>query len=865
MNPGPSPTFIRFFEWFCPPELQEFILGDLEEQFFEDQEQYGHQKANRRFVWNVIRFARPGIILRRKLNTQNKIHTAMIKNYLKIGYRNLMRYKFFSFFNIAGLSIGICMSLFIITHILNELSYEKSFPKYQSIYRVASTDWAKLPPKLAPQLKAEMPEIAEIGRLYFLYTKVAVYNETETLIENPFYADQAILDIFDFEFVEGSAAGALDAHDKIVITESMAARVFKPGEQRIGARISLYSEDFLTVTGVIKDLPSNSHLKIDCLASMEDTWVAQNESDRWSGVSIYALIDSPEAAQQVNDKMLDFQIRFQANLQSEEDIRTGEDFYEAHPITDIHLTSSREKETEPPSDMAFIYIFSTLAVFILVVVIINFVNLYISQTLNRLKEIGIRKVMGAQKSQLIGQFLTESFILVIVSALLAIGLSILALPYYNQLTDIQLSIGELFSPSSLLLIGVITVMVGFIAGGYPAWYLSRFGIEEGLRTRQLKVGKKLSLRSVMVACQFLISVCLFTATLIVSKQMDFIFNKDVGFAEEEIVSVRLHGELWNQTVSNYDKVRNELIKHADIVNMSVTSKVPGERFGIEALQMGDDPDVIIGSRYMRADEHFLATMGLEVLEGDSVPRKSTGIQYIVNQSAATNLQQENLIGKTVTNNPGSEGKVIAIVNDFNFASLHIGVEPLTIQMPSEKRYFADYILFRIATQDVRATLEKIENTLHEFAPGALIVSKFVDNNMDELYEAESSMFASFKIFSTTIILLACFGLFALFAFVAQTRKKELGIRKTLGASVSQLLLTMTKSYLGILLVAMIVAIPITWTFASEWMTNFAYQVDISWWYFVIPGFFVLILAAVGMVGQSWNVAKSNPVDSLRDE
>ncbi|MGB3468433.1 MAG: FtsX-like permease family protein [Cyclobacteriaceae bacterium] len=859
---SPPRLFIRFLTWFCPAHLLEFILGDLEEQFEEDAKTYGRRKAKLVFAWSVLHFIRPGILFRRKLKTQYN-NIAMIKNYLKIGYRNIIRYKFFSFFNVTGLSIGICMSLFILTHLYNELSYETAFPKYESIYRIASTQWAKMPPKLSGALQEEMPEIKDIGRLYYLYPKVMVQGETQIMVEKPYFADESILSIFDLQFIEGSPTGALDDHYDIVITEGMADRMFQPGEPRVGEIIQFFGQEKYTVTGVIKDLPPNSHLKIDCLVSIEDTWVSNNMSSSWSAVGVYALVDTPADAAKIAQKLPEFQVKFSGGTGSVAENIEDNNVYEIHPITDIHLNSHREKETEANSDMALIYIFSTLVIFILVVVIINFINLYISQTLNRLKEIGIRKVMGAQRSQLAFQFLSEAFLLVCISAVLAVLIAWLVLPFYNQLSNVNITFGDLLSPRGIALIAGLTLVVGFLAGGYPALYLSRFGIDQGLRTKQLKVNRRFSLRTVMVACQFLISVCLLTATLIVSKQMNFINDKDLGFADEEVVAVKLHGDLWYQVVNHTDKVRNELLKNADILQVSLTSKSVGDRFGIEDLTLSSDPESTIYSRFVRADRYFAATMGLTVTEGDSLPGSQEGDHFILNERAASQFPNQEIIGKNFANGP-TEGRLVAVVEDFHFASLHNEIEPLTILLLADKR-FADYLLIRISSGNYRETMSKIEDTLQELAPGSLIVSHFLNDHIEKLYRSENNLFSSFRIFSTTIIILACLGLFALFAFISQTRRKELGIRKTLGASLFMLLMTMSRSYLGILLLTMVIAAPVTWYFASDWLANFAYRTSVEWWYFVVPGLVILSLAAIAMISQSWRVASSNPIDSLREE
>ncbi len=864
IRPPKIPT--RFLKWFCPQDLHECILGDLTEQYEEDNELFGYQKSRIRFTWNVIRFCRPEILLRNNKSNTHFNQIAMFKNYFKIGYRNLLRYKFFSLINILGLSIGTAMSLFIITHIFNELSYESSYKNYEKIYRITSDRWAKLPPSLSIKLKEESPEIKKIGRIHFLNQRVMEYGSNQILIEKPYLVDESILDIFSLEFIEGNSKGALDARNEIVLTERVANRLFKPGARRIGEEITFLGNQKYYVTGIIKDLPQNTHLKMDCLVSMADTGVSRNTSQSWSAVGIYALIDSKKEAQKVADRLFDFQIRFNEGNATKEDILAENDFYGLHPISEIHLNSHREKEIEANSDVNLLYIFGTLVVFILIVVIINFVNLYVSQTLNRLKEIGIRKVMGALRKQLIFQFLSEAFLLVAISGVIAIGLVYISIPFYNQLVDVQLSLADLLAPRQLILFFSLLLLIGLMAGGFPSIYLSKFSIDQGLKTKNIKGDNKYSVRTIMVACQFLISTCLLTATVIVSRQMDYVQNKNLGFAQEEVVAIKLHGNLWWQTVNHTEKVRNELLKNSAVKQLSITSKAIGDRFGVGPFSLSDKPKDVLFARNLKADTWFLETMGIEIINGSSVGKSLEGNQYILNERASSLLQRDDndIIGKKATNDEGKVGTLVGIVKDFHFASLHNDIDPLVITTQEDLRY-ADYLLIRIVTNEYRSTLKFIESTLQEIAPGSLMISYFLNDKMENLYHSEDNLFTLFKVFSTIVILLACLGLFALFAFVAQTRKKELGIRKTLGATVWQLLLTLGKTYFGILILAIVLAIPITWYFSSNWLTNFAFQTTVYWWYFLVPGLFILVLATLAIILQSWKVANVNPIESLRDE
>ncbi|MFY0598829.1 MAG: ABC transporter permease [Cyclobacteriaceae bacterium] len=862
----PPKLFVKLLVWFCPEELKESIQGDLEEAFFDDLEQKGIRRAKTRFAWNVIRFCRPGILSRN--NKQYHFsQQAMFKNYFKIAYRNLLRYKFFSLINLLGLSIGLSMSLFIITHIKGELSYEKDFPKHELIYRLASKEWAREPPLLATEFKKLTPEVKAITRFFDFHPSVIEHNKNQILVERPFMADPATIEIFDLSFVKGKSEGALSSPLSVVLTENMTRRLFKDGINPIGEVITINGRYKYTVTGVIENLPENTHLKFDCLMSTVDSFIEKNDSRGWAGVSIYALFDSYKDVKKVERKMTDFQLQFYDGLYSREEIleEIEKDGLVLDPITDIHLRSDKEKELEANSNIAFVYIFLSLASFILLVVIINFVNLYVAQTLNRLKEIGLRKVMGAQRMQLIIQFMSEAFFLVLLSGVIAIALVYFTIPFYNDLAGTSLSLVDLFSGEMLMMLASLLLFVGVLAGFYPAIYLSRFGIDEGLRTKILKINHRLPMRTAMVAFQFLIAICLLTATLIVSQQMDFIQTKKLGYAAEEIVAIKLHGELYNQAVNHSEKVRNELVKNADIQYTTLVSAMVGDRFGIEPFELKSNREHPATPRHLAADAWFPETMGLDILKGQLVSKTFDGVKYLINEKLASQFNAENLIGQQAENSfRKNEGTIAGVISDFHFASLHNQIDPLAIEIKQVNRN-ADYLLVRISTSNIKATMQTIEQTLSELAPGSMIISQFLNDKTDQLYRSENNLFKVFKIFSISIICLACLGLFALFAFISQARTKELGIRKVLGASLGQLLILMSKSYLGVLAITGLLALPITMYFSSSWLANFAFQAPIYWWSYVIPTLIIIALAVFAIVLQSLRVARKNPTDSLQSE
>lgn len=855
------------FSRIIPHSLVEELLGDLQEIHTDRLTSRGKIYAAIMY-WIDACHLMMGFSSVRKFKTQNN-HMDMLRNYLKIAYRNMLKYKFYSAINVIGLSIGISMSLLITIHVLNELSYEKSYPKHKLIYRLASTNWAKKPPIMGIEFKEKFPEVKEVTRLFPFNPTVISYEKNEQLVERPFMGDPSVIELFDLEFIEGSK-DALNEPSTVLLTESLANRLFESGENRLGEVVVFDDGWELTVKGIIKDFPKNTHLKMDCITSSKNSSLMQSTSRSWAGISIFALFESEEEVRKVEEKLMDFHIGFYEGLATEEEIQqhiteSGE-FLELHPITDIHLHSHREKEIEANSEIMFVYVFSALAVFILLVVIINFINLYVAQTLNRVKEIGLRKALGAYRRQLTFQFLSEAFFLVFLSGILAIGMSYLALPVYNNLAGIPVLSSELFSVRILGALTALMITVGLLAGGYPAFYLSKFGIHEGTAGKGLKISKKLPLRSAMVAFQFLISICLLTATLIVSEQMNFIGSKDVGFAKEEVIAIKLHRELKSEAILSPEKLRAELTKNSAIEQISFSSHLIGSRFSVEPSYLKSNPEDELRSRVIVADPMFIETMGIEVVKGGLDTQDFAGRKYFLNETAVSLLQREDIIGETVFNTwQENEGEAVGIVKDFHFASLHNLVDPLIIHLSNDDTNSINYLLVRINSSDLGATVETIEETLLEIAPGSLIVPLIVSEHMDVSYKAENNMFSIFKFFSGIIIGLACIGLFALFAFIAQARTKEMGIRKTLGASMAQLLLILSKSYLGILVVIALVAIPIARYFAGNWLDGFAFRTDVSLWSYVLPGILIFALAAIAIAVQSWKVAKTNPIESLRSE
>ena len=570
----------------------------------------------------------------------------------------------------------------MLVHIKRELSYETAFPKHEQIYRVASTQWAKMPPPLAEALQTEMPEIEATGRFYYINPQIIEYEDRQITADECYLADASIIDIFDLKFVRGSTAQALAKPNTIVLTQRVAERLFLPEEDPIGKTIRLNGHQDVMVTAIMKNLPTNTHLKIDVLASIIGSDVDTDESRVWSAVSIYALLPSSTAAQRVSEKLRDFQYRFKEGIYTPAEIDREGDFFELHPITDIHLHSQREKEMSANSDIRYVYLFAILSLLIILIASINFINLFTTQALKRMKEIGVRKAIGAQKGQLARQFFGEAFIMVGIATGIALLLTYLFLPLYNQVAALQLRASELFTfPHMLLLMG-LGLITGLLSGAYPAWMVVRFGVVASLKSQPIPTRGFISLRRGLIGFQFMISILILIGTLAIRQQMHFVYEKALGYDQDQLVAIKLYGPLWPQVVEHQETFLEALSQNAQVKNATVVSKLMGERFGYEAIKLKDRPDdEAVATRFVRVGDGFLETMNIRLLQGRDFRRSGdTSSTFLINEAAAQQLAVEDAIGQLATNTANNyEGQIIGIVEDFHFASLRDEVEPLVIE------------------------------------------------------------------------------------------------------------------------------------------------------------------------------------------
>ena len=794
----------------------------------------------------------------------------MLRNYLLIALRNLQRHQTYTLVNLLGLAIGISASLMMLMHIRQELSYETRFPKHERISRASLQQWAKSSLPLAAELEKAFPAIEQTARFGQRGPfDVAMYGDRHVPVKNGYFADQAAISMFDLELLSGSPHEALTRPYTIVLTESVVRKLFGD-ENPVGKSIKFGGMDDLEVTGVIQDLPPNTHFNFEYLISMptQFTWLSDDsqESRGWMSVYTYVLFRDQPARQDASERMKEFSYQFHRMLGSQEKVEGRQFFYELHPITGIHLDGNREQEMGKNSDMVYVYIFAALALLIVLVASVNFINLFSTQVIKRSKEIGIRKVNGAGRAHIFWQFLSEGFVVTGLSTLLALLLCIVLLPFYNGVTQLSIQPTDFFRTNNLFLLGGILMIVVLLSSGIPSFAISGFSVLKAIKGNQLPSSWLLKARQKLVVFQFIISIFILISTLVISQQMEYLQSKDVGFDQNQLISVRLYGPLWEEAVEHREAFSHELSRIPGVVSTANTSGVLGNGLSVEGLQMLDsarDEDAP-AMRCIRADEGLIPTLGLELVAGTNFqPTADTSLLFILNEKAVEVLNLQDPIGKLASNTAdGEQGEIVGVVKNFNFASLHYEVEPLFIEY---RPTWVGTLLIRTESANPHKTVAQIEDKIGALIPGTQMLYSFVDDDMQEMYVAENTIRKMLLMFSGLAIVIACLGLFGITSYAVVQRSKEIGIRKVLGASLSTILLLLSKDYVKLVLVAFVVAVPLANYLLQEWLQGFAYQIPMQWWMYVIPGIAILLLALLTVSGRTYQAATRNPVDSLRDE
>lgn len=849
---------------FCD---HEHLLGDFEEMYMRIAKDSGKTGALSWYVFQIFK------LLPSYFKNYSVWSMTMLKNYIKIALRNLKKYKAYSLINITGLAIGMACCILIIQYVRDELSYDLHHEKADRIYRLvdsldmsesASRYFALSSAPFAPALKSEFPEVEDAVRFFLGRRRMVTYGENKYYEEGIIFADASLFQIFTLPLIEGNPGTALNAPHTIVISESMALKYF--GHETPMDKIMKINDDDYLIAGIMKDIPRNSHFRADIFASMKTLeqipTVQERYFQNWARHEFYTylLIKEGYSASGLQGKLPGFIEKHAA--QQIKTILGSTLSSTLQPLKSIHLRSHLQHEIGPNGDIKYVTIFSVVALFILLIACVNFMNLATARSVNRSKEVGLRKVVGANRHQIIRQFMGESFVYTFCALFLAFLFVRIALPIFNSLTGKEIGVQDLRNVIILWAVVFILFFVGLLSGIYPALILSQHRPVNVLKgSATVKSGRSL-LRKGLVVMQFGISIFLIIATGTVLNQLDFLKNRKLGFDKDHVVVVTIRE---NSIRKNSEAIKADLKQNPHILDATIAIGVPGGVIAGDAIQLvTEEGKKTMTVRMIYADHDYIKTMGMEIVEGrDFSGKMSTDAKeaFIVNEAAVRGLELENPLGTQVEWGD-KKGKIIGIVKDFQFQSLKDEITPLFIQIwPLNTYVFA----LRISPDNIPDTLAYIEKKWKELDPAHPFEFSFMDESFDRLYKSEEKLGQIFSAFSFLAIFIACLGLFGLALFMAEQRTKEIGIRKILGASVGRIFVLLAKEFVYLVFIANIVAWPLAYFLMREWLRNFAYRVNMESWIYLSSAVIALAIAFFTISFQALKAALTDPVKSLRYE
>lgn len=797
----------------------------------------------------------------------------MIKNYIKIALRNLKNNKNYSLVNITGLAIALACCVLIILYIDHELSYDRFHKNSNRIYRAvkdirASANRSAITPNpLGPSLKENFPEVENMVRVYGggPDNKTVSVGDKSFFEKNFYFTDPSFFDVFSFPLLKGNIETALSDPWSVVITEQASHKYFGD-EKALGKTLLYENEHAFQVTGILEDIPDNSHFKSNFFASINCTpYLYRGDFlEDWtqSSVHTYVLLKTGTDSKKFENKIGAY-LKTELTLQYEEGY-SDETKISLQPLIRIHLHSHYFAEFEKNSDIRVVYFYSLIGVLILLIAGVNFMNITTARASTRTTEVGMRKVIGAERSQLIGQFLSESVILSFVSLCVALALAQLYIPWFGNLLGMEFSFRSLLSLPLLSGIIGMTLMVGLLSGSYPAFFLSSFSPVKVLRGGFGNNKKGLRLRTLLVTFQFICSIILIICTLVISRQVRFLKNKDLGFNKDNVLAVHV-SDKDKALKAQYEALKNELLKNPDIRGVTSTSNLPHRNHAAKRLPVGEPGEgKFIQLNFMRVDCDFLNTLDAEMAQGRFFSKQipSDRDSFVVNEAAAEKFEIEDPSGKNI---PWIRGNrpVIGVIKNFHFKSLHSRIQPLVLYL--QKGGNIDHILIKIQKGKIRDSISFIENTFHRFSPGRALNYFFIDEDIERMYRAENKFMRVFGYFTFLAIFIAFLGLFGLSAFSVQRRTKEISIRKVLGASVFNIMTLLSTNFLKLMLVANLFAWPLSYYFMRQWLSRFAYRRDLGILVFVGASCFTGVIGLLTLGFQALKAAKTDPVENLKYE
>jgi len=806
----------------------------------------------------------------------------MLKNYFKTAWRNLMKHKTFSFINIAGLSIGIAVCFIIMMYVQDELSFDRFNKNADRIVRVvfkADINGGKIfeanvMPPVAQAMKNDYPEVQDATRLQVAGAPKITYKNKSFKDDEMAFVDPNFFNIFTLPLIEGDAKTALQQPNTIVISKAIAKKYFGK-EDPLGKTLTFPDDKdaAFKVTGVIDKVPANSHFHFDLFASMLS--LDDAKSDSWMGSNFFTYLLLKKGADYKKlesklpgmvEKYMGPQIQQSMGISLKQFITKGNHLgFALQPLASIHLYSHANYELSPGGNAMYVYVFGAIAIFMLLIACINFINLSTASASQRAKEVGVRKVIGSGKMQLVKQFLIESGLLVFIALFISYLLVQFALPFFNNIAGKDLHFG--FNIKIILAFIGLGLLVSLIAGLYPAFYLSSFKPIEVLKGKFIAANKSFGLRSSLVVFQFFISVALIIGTITVWQQMKYIQNKNLGYDKEQLLTIPNSYALGK----NEEVYKQEMLNDPRIVNATMSSYKPaGPSSGSNALAfpLGHDNEIMRTQEY-HVDENYIPTFEMKMVNGRNFSKAFTtdSTAMIINETAAKAFGWNDLtaVGKTIVRQNSTRGNdvpfhIIGVVKDFNFQSLHEPITPLLMTLAPD---FG--LIFKVKTAGIKGLLATMKTKWGQFNTEEPFTFTFMDDLYNKTYAAEQNTGTILNIFALLTILVACLGLFGLATYTAEQRTKEIGIRKVLGASVTSVTKMLSKDFIKLVFIACIIAFPLSWWAMNKWLQSFAYRINISWWIFLVAGVAAILIALITVSFQAIKAAMANPVDSLKNE
>lgn len=808
----------------------------------------------------------------------------MLSNSLRTSFRTALRnfraHSSYSAINLLGLAVGLAVSLLIFLFVRHELDYDAYHEHSDRTHRLILDGRISGRALVAPVVPAPMGETlvqdyasVEASARIFAFTQEQqlTVDDRAFLRDDVLMADSSLFDLLDFEFLRGDPGSALDEPGTLVLTASMAERLFDQNDA-LGQTVIIGDTTRVEVDGVIADPPQNSHLQFSALRTLLD--FPQAASTQWISnnyvtyVRLSSGADPGALIAQFPDMFERYagpQLMEQMGISYDQFREAGNQLaYTMQPLEDVHLKSNFEIDIQTPGNISYVYMFSAIAVFILLLACINFMNLSTARAATRAREVGVRKTVGSSRGQLIGQFLAESTVMATLASVVAVGLVAVAIPFYGALTGINFSFSTLLQP--IIVLGVLggIVIVGLVAGLYPAFYLSSFEPARVLKSEQPLGSSQSLLRNSLVVFQFAISIALLIGTFVVQRQLDFIQNTRLGFDRDHIVVLERAFMLGDQAESFKDQLRG----HSNILAVGAANSIPGGIHGGSAYMpegVTNEEAILMAPIYVDTD--FVEAMGIEMVEGrdfsPDFPGDSTA--FYINRAALEKIGWESATGRMMRTprGPGEvfSGEIVGVIENYHFNTLRQEISPAAYQLA--QGFTPGNLVIRVTGDDVPGTLEHIRSTWDNFRPGQPVTLSFLDERYGELYQSDRRLARLFKGFSGFAIFIAALGLFGLGMFVTEQRTKEIGIRKALGASVGQVIVLLTKDFTRLVVIAFALAVPIAWYGMSRWLDGFIYRTSMGWGVFVLSGAIAIAVAWLTISYQSIKAASRNPVRALQ--